>query len=135
MSEKNYESHIGEFKNKLTRVEEKALHKIGIFTKAVAQDLAPYDTARLKSSVNYKVVKKDNAVHLGTNVEYAIYQEFGTGIYAEEGRGRTTPWLYKNRKGETVFTRGSKPQPFLRPAVLNNINKINRIVEDMKKEF
>ena len=43
----------------------------------------PVDTSRLKNSVAYQV--SGNDVYIGTNVEYAPYQEFGTsrGITAK----------------------------------------------------
>jgi HK97 gp10 family phage protein len=50
------------------------------------------------------------------DVQYAVYVEYGTGIYAEEGNGRQTGWIYPDRKGELHFTRGMHPHPFMRPA-------------------
>jgi HK97 gp10 family phage protein len=131
----NYESNIAKFKNDLTKAEERALHAVGIFVRGRAQDLAPYDTARLKGSINYKIDNKEKAMHIGTNVEYAAYQEFGTGIYAENGKGRKGGWIFKDAKGKTVFTMGNKPQPFLRPAVLNEQSKIAQIIAEMGKEL
>jgi HK97 gp10 family phage protein len=44
--------------------------------KALIKEKKVIDTGRLLNSIEYKV-NKDNAV-IGTNVEYAIYNEFGT---------------------------------------------------------
>lgn len=38
------------------------------------------------------------SVIVGTDVEYGGYQELGTGIYAEGGGGRPTPWVYQDEK-------------------------------------
>ena len=48
-------------------------------------------------------------------------------MYAENGKGRKTPWLYKNKDGETVWTHGSKPQPFIRPARDEAKEKVEKV--------
>lgn len=64
------------------------------------------DTGRLKSSISSAVDEENNCVYIGTNVEYAIYHEFGTGRYAEGGGGRQTPWMYQDRDGVWHWTQG-----------------------------
>ena len=48
----------------------------GIYCQEYAADKAPVDTGRLKSSFTHQV--GDGYVDVGTNVEYAPYQEYGT---------------------------------------------------------
>ncbi len=75
-----------------TRAFQKAIRNAAITLKNKAQDLVPIDTGRLKGSIHYQgpFVTYDNVyATVGTNVEYAPYQEFGTGIYA--GKGMITP--------------------------------------------
>ena len=85
-----------------------------------AQRNSRVDTGQLKSSWNYKV--KGNSAFIGSNLENAIWEEFGTGIYAEDtngaksGKGRQTPWIYTDRKGNTVFTRGKSANHTLQRA-------------------
>lgn len=52
------------------------LEAIGLDAASTAASVAPVDTGRLKDSIDHAVV--DNEVYIGTNVEYAPYQEFGT---------------------------------------------------------
>lgn len=54
------------------------LEAIGEDAAGTAADFAPVDTGRLKSSISSAVVEEELAAYIGTNVEYAIYQEFGT---------------------------------------------------------
>lgn len=54
------------------------LEAIGLDAASTAADRAPVDTGRLKNSISYAVVDSEKAVYIGTNVEYAPYQEFGT---------------------------------------------------------
>lgn len=46
----------------------------------IAKSLAPVDTGRLRASIVFLLGRTQNAVfaEIGTNVEYAPYQEFGT---------------------------------------------------------
>lgn len=48
---------------------------------------------------------------------HSIYNEFGTGIYAEgQSRAHEIPWVYYDEYlGEFFTTYGLKPQPFMRP--------------------
>jgi hypothetical protein len=75
------------------------------------------DTANLIGSIKYKIEQKDNTfvLYIFTNVEYGIYVEFGTGIYAENGMGRKPGWVYKDPEGKFHYTEGMKATPFLRP--------------------
>lgn len=54
------------------------LDAIGDDAAGTAADKAPVDTGRLQNSISSAVVEDEMAVYIGTNVEYAIYQEFGT---------------------------------------------------------
>lgn len=93
------------------------------FVERVAREKAPKDTGRLKGSIENEV-KQDGTTITGivfTPVEYAPMQEFGTGLFAVNGDGRKTGWAYENPKtGETVWTRGNRPHPFMGPALREN---------------
>ena len=55
-------------------------------------DNSRVDTGRLRNSVTHAIADNgtEKAVYIGTNVPYAPYHEFGTGIYATSGGGRRT---------------------------------------------
>lgn len=54
---------------------------------------------------------------MGTMLQYGIYNEFGTGIYAEgQSSADELPWVYYDEYlGQFFTTYGLKPQPFIRP--------------------
>lgn len=82
-----------------------------------AKALAPHDDGSLTDSIEMKMLGKYNAI-VTVGVHYAIYVEYGTGIYAENGNGRRTPWSYYSVKlGRYVTTKGMRAQPFWGPAV------------------
>lgn len=100
----------------------KALEQSCLIVEGDAKAKCPVDSGQLRQSINHKV--EDNAGWVSTNVEYAPYVEIGTGIYSSEGGGRQTPWVYQDASGEWHRTSGSKPQPFMKPALEQNTSRI-----------
>lgn len=108
-----------------------ALEECGLVAEGYAKKLAPVDTGNLRNSISHKVDPEEPAVYIGSNTEYAAYQEFGTGIYTEGGRD--TPWVYQDEKGNWHWTRGNKAQPFLKPAVADHARQYRQIIEQELK--
>lgn len=117
----------------IENTKQKALLMAGLFVQARAvENTNPnVDTGLLQSSIEVRL--NDDYALIGTTIEYAPYLEFGTGIYAVNGNGRKTPWFYKydgnKRPRGWYFTRGSRPYPFLRPALYENYDEIKRIIK------
>ena len=95
------------------------------------------DTGVTRGTISTKVVEETDGVSIqcGTNQKSAVYLEYGTGLYAENGQGRTSPWLWeiKSNKwanifgvkvGDMVLWRGSHPHPFMRPAWDENKDQV-----------
>lgn len=68
------------------------------------------DSGQLKSSWTYKVSKAGLTATIGSPLENAIWEEFGTGEYALNGDGRKTPWIYQDRYGVWHKTTGKLPR-------------------------
>ena len=90
-----------------------------------AKMYCPVDTGQLRNSITHTVT--DNVGYIGTNVKYAPYVEFGTGVWAKDGNGRETPCSYKDAKGEWHTTAGQHPNPFLERALIDNKEVIARL--------
>lgn len=102
-----------------------ALEKACLLVETDAKRNCPVDDGQLRQSITHKVDIENMEGIIGTSVEYAPYVEIGTGIYSSEGTGRKTAWMYKDEKsGEWHRTRGSKPKPYLQPAMEENKSKI-----------
>lgn len=56
----------------------RALTMIGQQAEGNAKLICPTDTGRLKNSITNQIDMDENAVYIGTNVEYAPYVELGT---------------------------------------------------------
>lgn len=114
----------------------RALERIGEQAEGYAKDLCPTDTGQLQNSISHAVEDTENAVYIGVPggpTSYGTYVELGTGIYAEGGGGRPSPWVYQDAKGNWHWTRGNKAQPFLAPAVKDHQQTYRNIIEDEMK--
>lgn len=79
---------------------QRALVRIGLEVEAYAKKAVHVVTGRLRNSITHYV--KGNSVFIGSNVEYARYEEEGTSR--------------------------AKPHPYLRPAVTNNMDEWKQII-------
>jgi hypothetical protein len=67
-------------------------------------------TGQLKNSWTYKVDESKGESTIGSPLENAIWEEFGTGEYALHGDGRKGGWYYKDEKdGTWHHTYGKNP--------------------------
>jgi len=98
-----------------------ALLQSGYKVQGDAKRLVPVDVGDLRSSI--QVYMENETVYVGTGLSYGKYVEYGTGIYAEGGGGRQTPWVYFAPYGKYFgwhWTQGQSPSPWLRPAFIMN---------------
>ena len=111
----------------------RALERCGMQAEGYAKEnltmLKAVDTGNLRNSITHKVL--ENEVYIGTDVEYAIYVELGTGKYAEGGR--QDPWVYQDEEGHWHHTHGQRAQPYLKPAVADHKQTYQNIIEDELK--
>ena len=136
------EDHSDKFIKKLGDEAEAALEAIGnqavSHAKQNLQEATPkprIDTGALRNSINHEVKMGENAVYIGTNQSYAIYNELGTGIYAEGGGGRKTPWFYVDAKGEGHYTHGMKAIHFIKNACANHVEEFKAIATKFLKRL
>jgi len=98
-----------------------------------AQSLAPIKTGRLRDSITIKYINPLKAV-VGTDVDYGVYQEYGTGLRGEfpgkmyEIKPKKGKVLSFTVSGKRVFAKivrhpGIKAHPFMRPALTNALGK------------
>lgn len=111
--------------------EAKKMNRACLIVVAQAKQDCPVDQGILRASITHEVNFDATAIvgTVGSNLEYAPYVHNGTGIYAIEGNGRKTPWLYTVKSGKYKgghLTVGQRPKPFLKYAVLFNQDRILR---------
>ena len=91
------------------------------------------DTGQLKNSWQHRIDDSTNTATIGSPLENAIWEEFGTGEHAINGNGRKGGWYYVDAKGKGHFTHGKKPSRAFWNAYTALKNKIiNRIQNSLK---
>ncbi|MGO3001696.1 MAG: HK97 gp10 family phage protein [Pseudolactococcus laudensis] len=104
----------------LDHVAGKAKEKVGVGTGALRADTR---------SLGVEIVGDEVHGAVGNSLEYAIYHHQGTGIYSSDGNGRKTPWVYEDPKtGEKIYTRGSKPNPYLKDTIEQEQSTISKLL-------
>lgn len=97
-----FESHLNEVLNALKEAKQQTLNNIGTYVTAEAQLRAPVDTGNMRRSTTFDVAD-ENEVDVGVTPDapYAVYVEKGTSK--------------------------QQAQPFLEPAVTDNVDKLQEI--------
>lgn len=108
------------------------MNKACIVVENQAKINAPAAAGQLRNSITHEVDGLNG--YIGTNVSYAPYVEFGTGIFAAEGNGRQDRWSYQDAKGNWHSTIGQKPQPFLEPALEASKDKVFELFQEALKK-
>ena len=163
-----------EFKRKMKEGVEAALEAVGnqavshskniVTAKVPRSPESWYNlTGNLRNSISHEVKMSDDAVYIGTNVEYAVYNEYGTGVYADTGK--TTGWWvfvpgsgtgngsrsgkrYSEKEARKIvaamrakgidahMTQGMKPIHFIRDAVQGHEKEYESIIiSEIKKKL
>lgn len=97
-----------------------------------AKLLCPVDTGTLRNSINTVIRTKAEEVEgeVGTNLEYAVYVEFGTGRRGEETNTNTeTDVHYK------ADWKGQKAQPYMYPAYAETKEELPKILKEECDKF
>lgn len=126
----NYDKLIARL-NKLGKLDkvQNGLKKACLIVERSAKEKCPSNTGELRSSISTTIEGLEGAV--GSPLQYAAYVEYGTGLFASGGNGRTeVPWRYQDAKGDWYSTYGQAPQPFLIPALTENREDILKALQE-----
>ena len=111
---------------------ENFLEEVGGELEAQTKRNTKVDTGKTKGSWEHVVNAEKMEVRVGSRYKNALWEEFGTGIYALNGDGRKTRWVYRTPDGKFHSTVGKKP----RRALYNAYNSTkNAIIREAKRRF
>ena len=104
------ESHVIDVEHALDEQARRALQIVGMQVENYARNYAPVDTGRLRNSITSELGPATDKpyVQIGSNVDYAPYQELGT-----------------SKMGACNAGRG-----FLRPAINDHMEEYKNIIEE-----
>lgn len=98
------EDNTEEASRGIQRAIDRALEEIGLAAEGYAKRACPVDTGNLRNSITHAVASSEDAVYVGTNVEYAPYVELGTSKM--------------------------QAQPFLRPAATEHGDQYRQVLKN-----
>ena len=133
----NLDKLLTKLENLKTVSVEQAVNEACILVENDAKKRCPVDTGELRMSITHEIEEtSENRTTgaVGTNLEYAPYVEFGTGIFSSLGNGRQDRWSYKDAKGEWHSTIGQQPQPYLHPALDDNREEVKKLIQKKIEE-
>jgi HK97 gp10 family phage protein len=116
--------HSQEIINQTNEAIYNALEIVGNKAADYARALAPVDTGNLKNSMTSEVHEDEKAVYIGTDVKYAPPVEFGH----RQEVGRYVPAI-----GKRLVKAYVPAKPFLKPAIVNNLEEYKGIIESELK--
>ena len=118
--------------DKIQETGEQFLEEVGGEVEAQAKRNTKVDTGKTKGSWEHIVNADKMEVQIGSRYQNALWEEFGTGIYALNGDGRKTKWVYRTEDGKFHTTVGKKPRRALFRAYQS---KKNTIIREAKRRF
>lgn len=138
MSDFKLTNNSGKLLQAVREYRDEKLEEIGQRAEDYAQRLTPVGTPEstgiagyrggtLRKSITHKVI--DDTVYVGSNVEYAPYVELGTGIYATDGNGRKSPWVWVDKNGKAHYTRGMEPKHMLKKSIADHLDEYKKIIK------
>lgn len=114
------------------------LDRAAIFIQGQARIHAPVDTNVLRGSVTVETTGKHER-SIGTNKDYGPYVEFGTRPHFPPVAA-ITPWAKRHRLepfavARAIGMRGTKAQPFMRPAAVAGEAMVKTLVPILAAEI
>lgn len=136
-----FEMNVGAVMSAINAAADRALIEVGQHMKAeIAEgrhgDTSNNVTGEYARSIDYSKPSgngNDRRIRIGSSLARAIPYEYGSGIHGEKG-GRTTPWWYRNDKGEWIRTRGSRPSKRMRGAFRDEREECKKIIRENMKD-
>lgn len=117
--------------NAINEAVSNALEEVGGEMESQVKRNTKVKTGKTKASWTHQVDEHNKVVYIGSNYENAIWEEFGTGIYAQNGNGRKdVPWTYQSEDGKWHKTKGKKPRRALQNAFNSMKNRIKKFFEE-----
>ena len=118
--------------DKINETGETFLEEVGGEVEAQTKRNTKVNTGKTKGSWEHKVDADKMEVQIGSRYKNALWEELGTGIYALNGDGRKTKWVYRTEDGKFHATVGKKPRRALYRAYES---KKNAIIREAKRRF
>ena len=109
------------------------LYEAALAVEAQVKQNTAVDTGQTKGSWEHNVDESKCEAVVGSPMENAVWEEFGTGEYALNRNGRRGGWFYEDAEGNGHFTYGKKPRRALHRAFESKKTAVIRRAEQIMK--
>lgn len=135
MADIKFNDYSIEVKNAIASLAVAALEEAAGELEAQVKRNTAVDTGQLKNSWTHRVSsdKDEHIAVVGSPLQNAIWEEFGTGEYALNGNGRKGGWFYVDEKDQGHFTYGKKPKRAFWNAYQGLKNKLIKFMQNKFK--
>lgn len=133
MADIKFEDYRVTVKNELSDRVVAFLYEVGGEFASQAARNSRVKTGQTKGSWDYSVNESALSVTVGSPLENAIWEEFGTGEYALHGNGRKGGWYYVDEFGDGHYTHGKTPNRALHNALQTLKPQIKAAMEEQLK--
>ena len=123
---------LGELREDSDTIIEKGLLRGAERVSAAAKLRCPVSSGELRNSIHTEKTAP-LTVSVGTNLEYAVPVEYGTGTKGDPAVPHTQKefWRWQDAEGNWHTSHGQEAQPFLRPAVAAQKDNVIKDVNDV----
>ena len=118
MAANNLARALQVFSDKTIDDAERGVSETAMLLNTESSSRAPVRDGNLKNSIQSEIGGLEATVMVGAF--YAIFVEYGTGVYAKGpggSRAKKIPWSYKGADGKWYTTYGMRAQPFWFPSI------------------
>ena len=133
MADIKFEDYRVTVKNELSDRVVAFLYEVGGEFASQAARNSREKTGQTKGSWDYSVNESALSVTVGSPLENAIWEEFGTGEYTLYGNGRKGGWYYVDEFGDGHYTHGKTPNRALHNALQTLKPQIKAAMEEQLK--
>ena len=135
MADFQFKDYSIEVKNALANVAQSALEEVAGELESQVKRNTVVDTGQTKNSWTHRVDSKGDThvATIGSPLQNAVWEEFGTGEYALNGNGRKGGWFYEDERDEGHFTHGKHPRRPFWKAYTSLKNKLIKFIQDKFK--
>lgn len=121
-----FKDYVPEINRKLQQAAENWLEEASSELESQVMRNTRVDTGRTKASFTHSVEGGNLVATVGSDYQNAIWEEYGTGVYAEKGGRKKVPWFYKGDDGKGHLTKGKRGTKAFRNAYVTMKPKLIR---------
>lgn len=129
-----FKDYTGEIAQKLQHAAETWLEEAGGELETQVVRNTRVDTGKTKASWSHTVDTGALEATVGSDYQNAVWEEYGTGVYAETGGRTNVPWTYKDQKGEWHRTKGKRGTRAFRKAYATTKPKLIKAARNRFKD-